>query len=234
MLLEHLALPLLLILSAISQSDATTEFENPWVRVVRVHYSPLEKTAVHDHPPTPTVYVYVTDGGRLRLSHDGEEPVLRPPVKAGGIRFQRGVSERHAVKEMDGIESQYLRIELKTRPVDLPVEDVRRAPGDRTPYESGMIRILRVTCAARRRLPGIGSSGKSGGCGHGSRFEWAPAGTAASRNTSDAPAEQVRVGTEDAAAALAVPYSLVFNFDRFSSMNDLISPAIPRSLVHCS
>src|SRR5271155_2171043 len=90
--------------SAVSGSDAIVELENPWVRVVRVHYHPHEKTAVHDHPSTPTVYVYVTDGGRLRITHDAEAPVVRPPVKAGGIRFQKGVFERHSVEELDGVE----------------------------------------------------------------------------------------------------------------------------------
>lgn len=191
--LANLALPLLLIFAAISQSDATVEFENPWVRVVRVHYSPYEKTAVHDHPPTPTVYVYVTDGGRLRLSHEGKGTVVRPPVKAGGIRFQRGVSERHAVEELDGVDSQYLRIELKIRQADLPVEDVRRAPGDHTSYESGMIRILRVTCAARSACPASAHPEDPAVVVAGNHFEWVPAGSAAPMNASDAPTEQVRV-----------------------------------------
>jgi hypothetical protein len=193
MLFGNVAFAPLLILAAISQTDAITEFENPWVRIVRVHYSPHEKTAVHDHPSTPTVYVYVTDGGRLRLSHDGEEPVLRPPVKAGGLRFQRGVSERHAVEEMDGVESQYLRIELKTRQVDLPLEDVRRAPGDRTPYESGMIRILRVTCAARSMCPASEHPENPAVVITDSRFAWVPPGASESMNDSDASVEQVRV-----------------------------------------
>ena len=67
------------------------------------------------------------------------------------------------MEELDGVESQYIRIELKTKPVDLPKQDVRRAPGDRTPYESGMIRILRVTCAAQSACPASAASGKSGG-----------------------------------------------------------------------
>ena len=177
----------------ISSTDATLEFENPWVRIMRVHYAPHEKTAVHDHPPTPTVYVYVTDGGRLRLSHEGEEPVMRPPVKQGGIRFQKGVSERHAVEEMDGVESQYIRIELKTQPVDLPVEDVRRAPADSTPYESGMIRIVRVHCAAHAACPASAHPENPAAVVTAGRFQWVVAGAGPLMNDTDAPVEQVRV-----------------------------------------
>ena len=179
--------------AAVSATDTTIEFENASVRVARVHYAPHEKTAVHDHPATPNVFVYVTDGGRLAIGHEGEEMVTRPPVKAGGIRFQAGVAERHAVEELDGVESQYIRIELKTRPVDLPKEDVRRAPGDRTPYESGMIRILRVTCAAQSACPASAHPENPAVVVTGKAFVWVPVGAAPLRNSSDAPVEQVRV-----------------------------------------
>jgi hypothetical protein len=179
--------------AAVYSTDATIEFENPSVRVVRVHYTPHEKTAVHDHPPTPTVYIYVTDGGRLQIGHGDEEMVTRPPVKAGGIRFQKGVAERHAVEEMDGVESEYLRVELKIQQVDLPEVDVRRAPGDNTPYESGMIRILRVTCPAKSACPASPHSENPAVVVTGKKFVWVPAGAPALRNTLDVPVEQVRV-----------------------------------------
>jgi hypothetical protein len=55
------------------------------------------------------------------------------------------------------VASEYLRVKLKIEPLDLPKDDIRRAPDDRTPYENAMIRILHVTCAAG--LPGIGAPG---------------------------------------------------------------------------
>jgi hypothetical protein len=179
--------------AVVSGSDATLEMENEWVRVVRVHYSPHEKTAVHDHPPTPTIYVYVTDGGRLKIGHDGEDPVTRPPVKAGGIRYQKGVFERHEVEELDGVESQYLRIELKIQQVDLPAEDVRRAPADKTPYESGMLRILRVTCPGRSACPASAHPENPAVIVSGTGYAWVPSGAAPIMNKSDGPVEQVRV-----------------------------------------
>jgi hypothetical protein len=173
--------------------DAVIELENPWLRVVRVQYNAHEKTAMHDHPATPTVYVYVTDGGRLRIEHGGEEPVIRPVVKAGGIRFQKGVFERHTVEELDGVDSQYIRIELKTQPVDLPTPDVRRAPADRTPYESGMIRIMRVTCAAQSVCPASMHPEDPSVVVTGKTFTWMEPNAAPMKNASDTPMEQVRV-----------------------------------------
>jgi len=86
-------IPFLLAL-AVPQSDSTLELENAWVRIVRVHYLPHEKPARTITPPT--VYVYTTDGGRLRIVHDEmEKPVIRPVVKAGAVRFNRGAAEHH-------------------------------------------------------------------------------------------------------------------------------------------
>jgi hypothetical protein len=180
-------------LPAINGTDATIELENPYLRIVRVHYTPHEKTAVHEHPPAPTIYVYVTDGGRLRIGHTGEETVTRPPVKAGGIRYQKAVYEVHWVEEIDGVDSQYVRLELKTKPVDLPQEDVRRQPADRTPYESGMLRIMRVTCAAHSACPASEHPDNPAVVVYGKEWKWLPAGSPPVKNDSAEPMEQVRV-----------------------------------------
>jgi hypothetical protein len=186
----------LLLLTALlmdtAGSDYKVEFENAWVRVVRVHYDAHEKTAMHDHPATPTVYIYTTDGGRLRISHD-EDVVIRPAVKAGGIRYQHGVFERHVVEELDGTASEYLRLELKIEPADLPDQDVRRAPADRTPYESRMLRILRVTCPARSACPAPAHPENPAIVISGREFHWMDAGARPPDNPLDAPVEQVRV-----------------------------------------
>jgi hypothetical protein len=52
-------------------------FENEFVRVIRVHYGRHEKLS-HDHPKTPTVYVYLSDAGRVKFKHTGEEAYARP------------------------------------------------------------------------------------------------------------------------------------------------------------
>jgi hypothetical protein len=189
---------LLLVLAGVARtqvvpSDATLEFENSLVRIVRVHYRPHQKTAMHDHPATPTVYVYVTDGGRLRIGHEGEDPVIRPPVKAGAIRFQHAVAERHAVEELDGVASEYLRLEFRTQPAGQPPTDVRRAPDDRTPYESPTLRIYRVTCPAHGNCPASAHPEDPAIVVTGRDFRWEAAGTAPPANPSGAAWEQVRV-----------------------------------------
>jgi len=185
---------LLLLAQAAPQSDSTIEFENAWVRIVRVHYLPHEKTRAHDHPATPTVYVYTTDGGRLRIVHDEmEKPVIRPVVKAGAVRFNRGAAEHHQVEELDGVASEYLRIELKTVPLELPQEDVRRAPSDRTPFENAMLRILRVTCEANSACPASDHPENPAVIVTGKKSQWLDANAPPVKNSSPEPIEQVRV-----------------------------------------
>jgi hypothetical protein len=119
--------------------------------------------------------------------------VVRPPVKAGGIRFQKGVPERHTVEELDGVESEYLRLELKIQPVDLPDKDVRRAPEDRDPFESGMLRILRVTCAPHNTCPVSAHPENPAVVVTGRNFAWAEPNIAPAMNASDSPLQQIRV-----------------------------------------
>ena len=182
-----------LLSAQVAPSDATLEFENPLVRIVRVRYRAHQKTAMHDHPATPTVFVYVTDGGRLRISHEGEDPAIRPAVKAGGIRFQHAVAERHVVEEMDGVASEYLRLELKAQPPDQPPADIRRATDDRTPYESPTLRIYRVTCAPHSACPPSAHPEDPAVVVTGREFRWEVAGTPLPTNPSGAAWEQVRV-----------------------------------------
>ena len=188
-----LLLPIALFFGT-SKTDSKVEFENPWVRIVRVHYTAHEKTRYHDHPSTPTVYVYTTDGGRLRILHDEkEEPVIRPAVKANAIRFNRGAMEHHQVQEMDGIASEYIRLELKIEPVELPEKDVRIAPGDSTPYQSRMVRILRVHCAANSACPASVHPEDPAVEVIGARFRWSAANDRSYSNTAKTPIDLVRV-----------------------------------------
>lgn len=183
-----------LLAFASPKSDSTLEFENAWVRIVRVHYLPHETTRAHDHPATPTVYVYTTDGGRLRIVHDEmEKPVIRPVVKAGAVRFNHGAAEHHQVEELDGVASEYLRVELKIQPLELPKDDIRRAPDDRTPYENAMIRIFRVTCPAHSACPASEHPENPAVIVEDKKFLWLDAKAAPVMNSSTEPVEQVRI-----------------------------------------
>lgn len=124
----------------------TLEFENEYVRVVRVHYGPHEVSKLHEHPANPAVYVYTTDGGEMLFEHE-QTTITRKPVVAGAIRFSGGAIEKHTVTNLSGQASEYFRLELKTDPVDRPMRDVRLDP--KGEFENGQIRIRRVACPAR-------------------------------------------------------------------------------------
>src|SRR6202035_1635488 len=82
----------------VAPEDYKLEFENEYVRLVRVTYGPHQKSSVHDHPATPTVYVYTTDGDKMSISHEDGPNVIRPIVKVGQIRFNRGMAEHHTME----------------------------------------------------------------------------------------------------------------------------------------
>jgi hypothetical protein len=122
-------------------------FENPWVRATRVTYGPHQTAPVHRHPPTPTtVYVYVTGGGVMRFRHVTGEHVAgididRKPVQAGAIRFAHGAPETHSVEYLGDAPTEYVRIELRTEPLDRPVRDVRLPP---VALDPSTVRIPRI------------------------------------------------------------------------------------------
>jgi hypothetical protein len=137
--------------------------ENPWVRVVRVSYAPHETAPMHNHPQIPTIYVYITDSGPMTFLHSEGLALERRPLTAGGIRFNAGNLERHRVEYDGDIPTSYLRIELKTEPLDRlqPGRDIRRQretapPGEnlfKTQFANGQVRIIRVICAPGKDCP---------------------------------------------------------------------------------
>lgn len=138
-------------------------FENDWARATRVTYGPHDTAPIHEHPPTPTtVYVYTTDGGPIRFKHVTGEHVAgvsieRRAVKAGAIRFAHGQPETHSVEYLGDAPTEYVRIELRTEPLDRPIRDVRLPPVSldalQTQFENGQVRIVRVFCAAEQPCP---------------------------------------------------------------------------------
>ena len=91
--------------------------ENDWVRVIRVHYAPHEKLAMHSHPELAVAYVYLNDGGPVIFTHD-YGALTRPPTTAGSFRLYRGVKEIHEVENPNDAPSDFLRVEFKTRPLN--------------------------------------------------------------------------------------------------------------------
>lgn len=94
------------------------QFENEWVKVVRVRYEPRANLPEHGHPATSLAFVYLTDAEPVIFKHEGSSSrsVTRPAVKAGSYRLARGNSEVHSVESDSERASEFLRVELKTDP----------------------------------------------------------------------------------------------------------------------
>jgi len=107
--------------SAAAQDPVTTlpdayklELDNPYVRVVRVHYDAGATLPEHTHPEGTTLYLYLSDSDGVIFRHVGGSAVTRPPVKAGGLRIASGREEHHSVENSSQMPSDFLRIFLKT------------------------------------------------------------------------------------------------------------------------
>ena len=138
------------------------EFENEWVRVMRVRYGPKEKIAEHYHTERPAAYVYLTDSGPVIFKHVDLPygDITRAAVKAGTFRLYRAVKEDHAVENTSDITSVFLRVEFKTEPTNQnslrgkfhrepvpPGENSRK-----TQFENEQIRVERLVIAAHKSM----------------------------------------------------------------------------------
>jgi hypothetical protein len=131
-----------------------TQFENEWVRVVRVYYAPQAKLPAHTHNALPAAYVYLSDGGPVLFKHIGTSygAATRPATKAGGFRVFRGIDEVHEVENTSELPSEFLRVEFKTDPKDVRTLKGRffreMAPDghnhEQVQFENDQVRITRV------------------------------------------------------------------------------------------
>lgn len=99
----------------------SNQFENEWVRVVRVRYAPHAKLPAHAHNALPAAYVYLNDGGPVLFKHVGTSygAATRPATKAGSFRVFRGINEIHEVENTSALPSEFLRVEFRTDPKDV-------------------------------------------------------------------------------------------------------------------
>ena len=160
---------MLLAVSSVAQDPLKTlpkayklQFENDWVKVVRVRYEPREKLPAHEHTQTASAYVYLNDSGPVVFKHL-ELPygdVTRPPTKTGTFRLYRGLHELHEVENKSDLPSDFLRVEFKTEPVNDKSLKGRyhREPvpaGEnfqKVQFENEQVRVTRLVCAAGKRL----------------------------------------------------------------------------------
>ena len=142
---------------AVSPGAYRLEFENAWVKVVRVFYGPGTVIGPHLHTEWASAYVYLNDGGPILFKHEGlpYSGVTRPATRAGSFRVYKAIKEVHAVENPTAAPSEFLRVEFKTDPVDTaslrgkfhreeprPITTVQRKQ-----FENAQVRITRVVVA---------------------------------------------------------------------------------------
>ena len=120
------------------------EFENDYVRVIRVHYDAGAKLAEHTHPAGTTVYVYLNDSEGVVFKHSGNNTraVTRPAVKTGAIRISSGPEEHHTAENTSATASDFLRIWLKTE--NAGARNMRRMPPTESEFSNKQVRITRI------------------------------------------------------------------------------------------
>jgi len=140
------------------------QFENDYIRVLRVNYAPRAKVVVHDHSRFPAGYVYLSDSDPIRFTHtDWEHPVLmRPKTRAGSFRLSptRFENETHAVENTGDLTSEFLRIEIMTEAPDrqslngrfAPFAGKRDAGLDKKEFENSQLRVTRIISGPGGRL----------------------------------------------------------------------------------
>ena len=138
------------------------QFENEWVRVVRVRYGPRAKLPAHAHNALPAAYVYLNDSGPVVFKHIGASygAATRPATRAGSFRVFRGLEEIHEVENTSELPSDFLRVEFKTDPRDVQKLKGRyfrpAAPHgenvEHVQFENAQVRITHVICAPGRSV----------------------------------------------------------------------------------
>ncbi|HKQ75226.1 MAG TPA: hypothetical protein VJ810_16125 [Blastocatellia bacterium] len=138
------------------------DFENDWVKVLRVRYAAKEKLPEHDHPPTGAAYVYLNDSGPVIFKHIGLSygAITRPAVKARSFRLWYATKETHEVENTGDTPSDFLRIEFKTDPVNArslrgkfqPEEFPADENFQKVQFENEQIRATRLAIAPRKKL----------------------------------------------------------------------------------
>ena len=139
------------------------QMENDWTRVIRVHYGPFEKLAVHDHPPRQAIFIYLNNGGPVLFKHvegvSGTYAATRPATTAGAYRLAGVQPENHVVENLSETPSDFLQVELKTQIIEpktfrgrfFAEPSSKQEAGNyrKVEFENPQVRITRIVCAAR-------------------------------------------------------------------------------------
>jgi hypothetical protein len=138
------------------------DFENEWVKVLRVHYAAKEKIPEHDHPATAAAFVYLNDSGPVIFKHVGLSygAITRPATNARGFRLWYAVKETHEVENTGDTPSDFVRIEIKTEPAGghslrgkfQPEEYPADENFQKVQFENEQLRATRLAIAPRKKL----------------------------------------------------------------------------------
>lgn len=131
------------------------QFENEFVKVVRVIYAPYAKLPAHSHTKLAAAYVYLNDAGPVVFRHVGKDygEVTRPATKARAFRLYKAVDEEHEVENLSPIASDFLRVEFKTEAREPETlrgrfysePDPTGQRTERVQFDNAQMRITRVT-----------------------------------------------------------------------------------------
>ena len=127
------------------------QFENAWVKVTSVRYEPMQKLAPHTHTPNPSAYVYLNDGPPVIFRHVGGKGMAatRAATKAGAFRVYKGLEEVHEVENTGNGPSEFLRVELKTAPLQ-PASFVGKFERPATPGAEAVVHFNHPQVAISR------------------------------------------------------------------------------------
>jgi len=167
--IRFLATVLLLAAPALAQDPVKVapqayklDFENDWVKVLRVHYAAKEKIPEHDHPATAAAFVYLNDSGPVIFKHVGLSygAITRPATNARGFRLWYAVKETHEVENTGDTPSDFVRIEIKTEPAGghslrgkfQPEEYPADENFQKVQFENEQLRATRLAIAPHKKL----------------------------------------------------------------------------------
>ena len=108
----------------VAPKNVKVEIDNPEVRVLRVHYDPHDKIAMHEHPDV--VIVYLTDAHAKQTFPDGK--TKEGQAKAGDVIFRPSV--KHAAENLSDKPIDLIEIELKGKTTASEAATTKRASGE--------------------------------------------------------------------------------------------------------
>ena len=137
----------------VSPKDYRIEFENPWVRVLRVKEGPHDKVPIHRHPAS--VAVYLTNAHQKITGADGTaQEVTRT---AGEVSYRDAVEHAEENLSDQGMEAVVVELKpgapkVKSPPVTL--DPVKLDPAHHTvPFENQRVRVLRTVLEPHLKGP---------------------------------------------------------------------------------